>query len=189
MSRNELTKFTLAGMFAAMAFVCFSYLRLEIPMGLGLTGKIYVGYTFIILAALMLGPKYGGLTGAVGLTLADVLAGYLTSAPPTFVAKFILGWAVGFIAHKIYHLPEETDAHKISRIIITASVLGSLLNVATEPVLRYSFKYFILGLPHQLAYVSAINCAVSMAINNVVSTCLACFLYKALPSSVVQKAA
>lgn len=189
MSRNELTKFTLAGMFAAMAFVCFSYLRLEIPMGLGLTGKIYVGYTFIILAALMLGPKYGGLTGAVGLTLADVLAGYLTSAPPTFVAKFILGWAVGFLAHKIYHLPVETDASKISRIIITASVLGSLLNVATEPVLRYSFKYFILGIPHQIAYVSAINCAVSMAINNVVSTCLACFLYKTLPSSVVQKTA
>ena len=46
--RNEnIMKLTLAGMFAAMAFVCFSYLRIEIPMGGGLTGKIYIGHDFI----------------------------------------------------------------------------------------------------------------------------------------------
>lgn len=78
--RNEnLTKLTLAGMFAALAFCCFSYLRIEIPMGLGLTGKIYIGHAFIILSALVLGTKYGALSGAIGLTLADVLAGYTTS--------------------------------------------------------------------------------------------------------------
>ena len=187
MTSKQITRLTLAGMFAAMAFVCFSYLRLEIPMGLGLTGKIYVGYTFILLAALLLGPKYGGLTGAIGLTLADILAGYTTSAPPTFVAKFILGWSVGFFAHKIYHLPEETNPAKITRIVVTAAILGSLLNVATEPVIRYSFKYYILGVAHQVAYVSAINCAISMAINNVVSTILSCILYKVIPQELIKR--
>ncbi len=94
MTKEQVHKLTLAGLFAAMAFACFSYLRIEIPMGMGLTGKIYVGHAFIMVSALLLGAKYGALSGAVGLFLADVLAGYTTSAPPTFLAKFLLGWAV-----------------------------------------------------------------------------------------------
>ena len=50
---KNLRKLTLASMFAAMAFVCFAYLRIEIPMGGGMTGKIYIGHAFIILSALL----------------------------------------------------------------------------------------------------------------------------------------
>ena len=39
MQKEKITKLTLAGMFAAMAFICFAYLRIAIPMGLGLTGN------------------------------------------------------------------------------------------------------------------------------------------------------
>lgn len=42
MRNDNITKLTLAGMFAALAFVCFTYLRIEIPMGGGMTGKIYI---------------------------------------------------------------------------------------------------------------------------------------------------
>lgn len=122
--RNEnLTKLTLAGMFAALAFCCFSYLRIEIPMGLGLTGKIYIGHAFIILSALVLGAKYGALSGAIGLTLADVLAGYTTSAPPTFVAKFLLGWSVAFLAHRAMRLADAAPEQR-NRVIVAAAVGG-----------------------------------------------------------------
>ena len=80
MTKEQVHKLTLAGLFAAMAFACFSYLRIEIPMGMGLTGKIYVGHAFIMVSALLLGAKYGALSGAVGLFLADVLAGYTSTA-------------------------------------------------------------------------------------------------------------
>ena len=186
MRNNNIMKLTLAGMFAAMAFVCFSYLRIEIPMGGGLTGKIYIGHTFIILSALLLGAKYGALSGAIGLTLADILAGYTTSAPPTFLAKFILGWTVAFVAHKIYNLAAETSTGKTIRIVLTAAIIGSVVNVITEPIIRYSFKYFILGVPHQIAYLSAVNCGISMAISGVFSVVLTVFLYKALINSVLK---
>ena len=186
MRNKNIMKLTLAGMFAAMAFVCFSYLRIEIPMGGGLTGKIYIGHTFIILSALLLGAKYGALSGAIGLTLADILAGYTTSAPPTFLAKFILGWTVAFVAHKIYNLATETSTGKTIRIVLTAAIIGSVVNVITEPIIRYSFKYFILGVPHQIAYLSAVNCGISMAISGVFSVVLTVFLYKALVNSVLK---
>lgn len=67
MRNDNITRLTLAGMFAALAFVCFTYLRIEIPMGGGMTGKIYIGHAFILLSALILGAKYGALTGAIGL--------------------------------------------------------------------------------------------------------------------------
>ena len=102
MTKEQVHKLTLAGLFAAMAFACFSYLRIEIPMGMGLTGKIYVGHAFIMVSALLLGAKYGALSGAVGLFLADVLAGYTTSAPPTFLAKFLLGTGHPFFLQILY---------------------------------------------------------------------------------------
>ncbi len=34
----------------------------------GMTGKIYIGHAFILLSALILGAKYGALTGAIGLS-------------------------------------------------------------------------------------------------------------------------
>jgi len=185
MRNDNITRLTLAGMFAALAFVCFTYLRIEIPMGGGMTGKIYIGHAFILLSALILGAKYGALTGAIGLSLADILAGYTTSAPPTFLAKFLLGLAVAFIAHKVFNLAAADDK-KATKIVTIAAVFGCLVNVITEPLIRYGFKVFVLGLPHQIAYLSAINCAVSMAVSAVPSVILAVFLYKAVQHSILK---
>lgn len=183
MKHEQITKLTLAGMFAALAFCCFSYLRIEIPMGMGMTGKIYIGHAFILLSAVLLGAKYGALSGAVGLTLADILAGYTTSAPPTFAAKFILGWTVAFIAHKVFTLASAQSAREESRIVAWACIGGCLANVLTEPLIRYGFKYFVLGYAHQVAYVSAVNCAVSMAVSAIPSVIVAVFLYKVVRRS------
>jgi energy-coupling factor transport system substrate-specific component len=181
---NKIRKLTLAGMFAALAFACFSYLRIEIPMGLGLTGKIYVGHAFILLSALLLGSKYGALSGAIGLALADLLAGYTTSAPPTFLAKFLLGWSTAFAARHLCHLDGLTDDRAKLKAVAVAAIFGSVVNVISEPLIRFSFKFFLLGLPRQVAYISALNCAVSMAISNVVSIVLTVILYKVAEKSI-----
>ncbi len=184
MQEQQIKKLTLAGMFAALAFACFSYLRIEIPMGLGLTGKIYVGHAFILLSALVLGAKYGALSGAIGLALADLLAGYTTSAPPTFLAKFLLGWSTAWAAQHLCCLDQQTEDKARLRGASLAAIFGSVVNVVTEPLIRFSFKFFILGMPQQIAYVSAVNCAVSMAVSNVVSVVLTVVLYKVMEKNI-----
>ena len=169
---KNLRKLTLASMLAAMAFVCFAYLRIEIPMGGGMTGKIYIGHS-----ALLLGGKYGALTGAVGLTLADILAGYMTSAPPTFLSKLLIGLSASFFAHNIMHLNELTDEKKIYTATLIASIGSCLVNVVTEPLIRYAFKVYILGYAPQVAELSSINCAISMATSAVPSVVIAVLLY------------
>lgn len=178
MLRDEkVTKLTLASMFAAIAFICFTYLRIEVPMGGGMTGKIYIGHAFILLSAFLLGAKYGGLTGAVGLSLADILAGYATSAPPTFIAKFLLGLAAAFMANQMLHLNNVTSKTALYIRSSIAGIVACVINVATEPVIRYAFKVYILGYPEPVSYISAINAAVSMAISAIPSVIVATFLY------------
>ena len=132
MRNDNITRLTLAGMFAALAFVCFTYLRIEIPMGGGMTGKIYIGHAFILLSALILGAKYGALTGAIGLSLADILAGYTTSAPPTFLAKFLLGLAVAFIAHKVFNLAAADDKKATKIVTIAAVFVFRMITARTD---------------------------------------------------------
>lgn len=174
---TNLKKLTLASMFAALAFICFSYLRIEIPMGGGMTGKIYIGHTFIILSAFFLGAKYGGLTGAIGLSLADVLAGYAISAPPTFIAKFLLGLTAAIMARQVFKLATITNKKHLYFYSSIAGIIACIINVITEPLIRYAFKVYIMGFPEPIAYLSAINCAISMAISAIPSIILASFLY------------
>ena len=186
--RNEkLMKLTLAAMFAALAFICFTYFRIEIPMGGGLPGKIYVGAAFIMLSAFLLGGKYGGLTGAIGLTLGDILVGYATSAPPTFVSKFIFGLACAFMAHTILHISQAETRRQIYLRAAVSGLFGALVNVLTEPVIRWAFKVYVLGLPEPVAYLSAVNCAISMAINAIPSVFVATILYGIARTTVFQE--
>ena len=186
MRNQNIIKLTLAAMFAAAAFICFSYLRIEVPMGGGMTGKIYIGHAFILLSAFILGAKYGGLTGAVGLSLADVLAGYITSAPPTFIAKFVLGLAAAIMARQVFQLYTVTNKKSLYLRTSLAGIVACSVNVLTEPIIRYAFKVYILGYPHTIAYISSVNAAVSMAISAVPSVIVASFLYVLFRSSMSQ---
>lgn len=178
--KEDIFRLTMAAMLASFAFICFSYLRIEIPMGGGMTGKIYVGHTVILLAGLLLGSKYGGFAGAIGLSLADILAGYVMSAPPTFVAKFIIGFACGFLAHNVMNISRVTDSKRLYIVSSMAAGGAMVLNVLTEPVIRYVFKVYVLGYAEQVAYISSVNCAVSMLISAIPSLILAVFLYGVL---------
>lgn len=187
MTRHEqILKLSLAAMFAALAFICFSYLRLEVPMGGGMTGKIYIGHAFILLSAFLLGAKYGGLSGAVGLTLADVLAGYAISAPPTFIAKFILGWAAAVMARRVFRLESVNRKSHQYLFSALAGTVACLINVVTEPLIRYAFKAYIMGYPATVAYVSAVNCAISMAVSAVPSVLVASFLYVTFRTTILK---
>ena len=177
MRDSSILKMTLAAMFAALALICFSFFRIEIPLGGGLPAKIYVGSAFIMLSAFLLGSKYGGLTGAVGLTIGDLLAGYATSAPPTFAAKLIFGLACGLIAHRLLHISHARTKRAMYLRALLAGLSASLVNVLTEPAIRWAFKTYILGLPESVARISAVNCAAAMAVNAIPSAVIAALLY------------
>lgn len=179
-SREErMRKLVFAGVFAAITYVVFAFLGFKVPTPGGGQVSIHLGNAFVVLGALLLGSYYGGIGGAVGLTIADLIDPiYIVEAPITFLVKFLIGLVVGLIAHKLGHISTETDQKKILRWVIIASIAGLLFNTFFDPLARFGYKLLVLGKP--AAEVSfSINFVVTL-INSVVSLFLDVALYMAL---------
>ncbi len=180
--RNEtVMKLAQTALLAALCFVSFTFLQIKIPMPGGDATSLHIGNAFCVLAALLLGGMYGGLAGAVGMTIADILDPvYIVGAPKTFVLKLCIGLIVGFVAHKIAKINESTDKKYIFRWSVIASVAGLGFNVIADPLVGYFYKQYILGQPQEMAEVLAKWSTATTFVNAVVSTLLVAVLYNVL---------
>ena len=180
--RNEtVIKLAQTALMAALCYVSFAYLKINIPMPGGDATALHIGNAFCVLGALILGGWYGGLAGAVGMTIADLMDPvYITGAPKTFVLKLCIGLIVGLVAHRIAKINESTDRKYVLRWSVIASVAGLGFNVIADPIVGYFYKMYILGQPQEMAEVLAKWSTASTFVNAVVSTILVGVLYNAL---------
>ena len=168
-------------LFAALCYVIFTYLQIKIPMPGGDATSIHLGNAFCVLAALLLGGWYGGLAGAIGMGIADVMDPiYITGAPKTFILKLCIGLITGLVAHKIAKINESTDKKYIFKWSLLASVAGLAFNVIADPIVGYFYKQYILGQPQQMAEVLAKWSAAATFVNAVLSTIVVVIIYNAL---------
>ena len=176
---DSLRKLVFAGIFAALTYIVFTFLSIPIPTIAGDKVTVHLGNAFCVLGALILGGAYGGVGGALGLTIADLMDPvYIVQAPITFVIKLLMGVIVGVIAHKMGHISTEKNLAKVFRWTVAAVVAGLLFNAVFDPTIRYFYKILILGKP-AAEVTFAINIGVT-AINSVVSAFVATGLYMAL---------
>ncbi|HIZ13567.1 MAG TPA: ECF transporter S component [Candidatus Mediterraneibacter stercorigallinarum] len=180
--RNEtVIKLAQTALMAALCFVSFTFLQIKIPLPGGDATSLHIGNAFCVLGALILGGWYGGLAGAVGMTIADILDPvYIVGAPKTFVLKLCIGLIVGLVAHRIARINESTDKKYILRWSVIASVAGLGFNVIADPLAGYFYKMYILGQPQQMAEVLAKWGTAATFVNAVVSVVLVGVLYNAL---------
>lgn len=175
--KEQLTTMVQAGLFAALSYVLFVFLK--IPLGSGNT-SLHLGNTMVVLAALLIGGSWGGLAGAVGLTLADFTSGYTTSAPKTFFLKLLIGLITGFLAHKVFKLSRTSDNKKVVAGTIISSVAGLLFNCVADPLVGYFYKQYLFGYPQDAAKALAKVSSLATAVNAVLSGIVAVLLYLAL---------
>lgn len=171
---------SMAALFAALCYIGFTYFKVDIPVGTEKTA-FHLGNVFCVLAALFLGGFWGGMSGAIGMTIADLTTSYVTSAPKTFLLKLGIGLITGFMAHKIFHLSKD-GTRKIPMPVATVlSCLGGMLfNVVADPVVGYFYKIYILGIPQDAAKIWAKIGAVTTLVNALVAVVAASVLYLAI---------
>ena len=140
-------KISIIGVMAALSLVAYEFFR--IPNVFGSGSSFHLGNTFTALTAMLLDGVSGGLAGAIGLALADILAGDPGYAITTFILKFIIGLVCGFVAHKVIHLKDYPTANRGKYLlVVTASAFsGLLVNVFTDPFIGYFRNRFIFGQP------------------------------------------
>lgn len=179
MKNQTAQKIALTGLMAALSYVVFTFLQIKIQLPGGDATSIHLGNAVCVLGALLLGGFYGGLGGALGMTIGDLLdPQYIIYAPKTFLLKLCIGLITGLIAHRLFHVSRETDKKRVLLITILASAGGLLFNVVFDPLVGYLYKLAILGRP-AAELVLAWNVA-SSSINAVTSTIAATLIYLAL---------
>ncbi len=181
MKKNQLYKITVTGLMAALCYVTFTYIQIPIPVPGGDNVALHIGNAFCVLAALLLGGVYGGLAGSLGMTIADLLdPRYITSAPKTFILKFLIGLIAGFVAHKIAHISEDHSKKYVFKWSLIASVCGLGFNVIADPIFGYFYKNYFLGVPSPAAKIMSTWAGGVTAINAVVGTIVVVIVYNAL---------
>lgn len=180
-TNSTVMKIAQTALFAALCYVIFTYLQIKIPMPGGDATSIHLGNAFCVLAALLLDGWYGGLAGAIGMGIADVMDPiYITGAPKTFILKLCIGLITGLVAHKIAKINESTDKKYIFKWSLLASVAGLAFNVIADPIVGYFYKQYILGQPQQMAEVLAKWSAAATFVNAILSTIVVVIIYNAL---------
>lgn len=171
-------KISLVGVMAALSFVAYEFFRIPFAGG----SSFHLGNTFTALTALLLDGVSGGLAGAIGLALADVIAGDPGYAFTTFILKFIIGLVCGATAHRLMYLRRQDRTHKGRYLAaVTASAFSGLfVNVFTDPLIGYFRDRYIFGQPVEVATVLIKVTGGVTLVNSLLSTVCAVVLYLAL---------
>lgn len=177
-SNSATAKLTRAAMIAALAYIGFQFLRIDIPVGTERTA-FHLGNTFVVLGALLLGG-WGGAAGAVGLTIADLTSGYLTSAPKTFILKLVIGLIVTLVSRRFFHIRKETSPRKQGVIALVSSAVALGLNSVLDPLFGYFYKAYIFGIPQDMSAALSKIGSMTTFVNAVLSTAFVFILWRAL---------
>ena len=178
--RNEtVIKLAQTALMAALCYVAFAYLKINIPMPGGDATALHIGNAFCVLGALIMGGLYGGAGGAIGMTIGDLFDPvYVVYAPKTFLLKLCIGLITGLIAHRMGHITHTSDKKKILLWTILASAGGLVFNMVADPLVGYFYKLLILGKP--AADITLAWNIASTSINAVLSAIVSVAVYMAL---------
>lgn len=91
---DSVRSLTLAAIVTSIVMVATMFLKVPTP-----TGYVHLGDGVIFAVSLAFGPILGGLSGAVGSAMADVLSGYAMWAPWTFFIKGGAGVIAGLFGN------------------------------------------------------------------------------------------
>lgn len=181
MQDERFRKTVLTGLMAALCYVAFTFLKIPIPTPAGGMTALHIGNAFCVLASLILGGVYGGLAGAVGMSVADITDPvYVVSAPKTFVLKFMIGLISGTVAHRIAHITREHDKKYLFQWTLVSSVAGLGFNVIMDPLVGYLYKRYFLNIPQDASKIMATWAAGATACNAAVGTVVVVTVYMAL---------
>ena len=181
MKHENIYKLTLTALMAALSYVIFTFLQIQITLPGGDATSFHLGNAVCVLGALLVGGVYGGIGGAIGMTIGDLFNPvYVVYAPKTFILKFCIGLIVGLVAHKIAKINESTDKKYVFKWSVIASIAGLAFNVIADPIVGYFYKQYILGQPQKLAEALAKMSAAATFVNAVVSVILVAIIYNAV---------
>ena len=173
---TKILKIVVIGLMAALCYISFMFLQIKIPTPGGFT-SFHLGNTFCVLASLLLGGVSGGVAGAIGMGIGNLLdPSYVIVAPKTIILKLGIGIITGFVAHRLFHIQHQ-QGKALWKAVFLSTFAGMLFNVIGEPIFSYFYTAFILGAPDNAAKALASWNAITTSINAIIAVILSTILY------------
>ena len=86
--------------------------------------------------------------------------------------------AAGFFAGLLFRRKTEISAGGLIGRYAAVAALSTVVNVLTEPVIRYLFKIYVLKYEREVVIVASIGCALSMLVSGIASMIIVALLAK-----------
>lgn len=174
--KSKTSKLTLTALMAALCYVAFSFLQIKIQTPVGPT-SFHLGNVFCVLGALLIDGVCGGMAGAIGMGIGDLLDPfYVITTPKTFFLKFFMGFISGTVAHKIFKI-NERQGKDLTKAVFVSSCLGMLFNLIGEPVVSYLYYSVILTNSSKALSYLTIAKFVTTAVNSILTVIISSILY------------
>ena len=139
MKENNLRRMVLTALMIAVVAVGTIAIRVPTPTG----GYVNLGDGFILLTSYFLGPMAGILAGAIGSAAADLIGGYVTYAPFTFVIKGLVAYPVAKAV--------KNSGRKLNSKVLGAAVISEIIMIVgyylTNSFFMGSLKNGIVSIP------------------------------------------
>jgi uncharacterized membrane protein len=121
--RNEKTNdIVMTAMFVALVMAA-TYIGIPTPASMG--GYMHFGTLVMLAIALKYGPRYGMLSGGIGMTLFDIFSPWAAWALGTFIVRMTMGFVVGYIAND----KTKGQGNNIQRNLL-AIVMGAIIMIS-----------------------------------------------------------
>ena len=129
-------KFTVSEIVSVGILSCLvligSFINIMLPFA-SQGGLVHFGTTAAVIAIIVFGRRIGVLAGVIGMTLFDILGGWLIWAPATALARFGLGYIMGTIAF----------LNKKNGNSIIYNIIGLILGGLWMILIYYVFESFL----------------------------------------------
>ncbi len=170
MNKNLTTKkLVYIALFTALVYIFSRFFQIPIVTPLGQT-RFHLGNVFCILAGVLLGAGYGGLAAGLGSALFDLFDPvYFTSAPITFITKFLLAAVAGFVYSKRERVVEK------GRLLL-AGFLGQITYVILYLAKTYISNRLIMNFTIQASVAEVIQKGSVSLVNAFISIIVAYLL-------------
>lgn len=96
--KSKIKDLVTTALLISMVFIATMFINIRLPISVN-GGLIHLGTGMLYISAIVFGKKKGAIAGAFGMSLFDVVSGWVLWAPFTFVIRGVMGYIVGSIAN------------------------------------------------------------------------------------------
>lgn len=185
MNDNKVKNLVITAFFTAITFLGIQAFRIPLPAAVG-TPFLHFGHIFVVMGLLLQGGKRGAVSGTLGLTIFDMLNGYMQDAPKTFVETALKCLIVGAIFAVLKKKADGNRKKEYGAAVICA-VLYGCINILMEFIMS-TITMMMMGSGFAAAAAGAFTSLPATVINAVFMVIAIAILYEPVKKIYVRMA-